>query len=133
MKIGIEVYRNEGGFRQGLQLDVACMMSRLSAEFPSIQFEEEYFQTQVERIKNLPRSASEKSGALRIAVSDAEERGPGFRFLVNSSKGEPLRGSLSRYGLSFLIDDRVEEDLRSKASHFINSFCINRIDESDNS
>lgn len=133
MRIGIELYRNQEDFRQGLQLDVACVMSRLYAEFPSIWFEEEYFQAQVERIKNLPYGASEKSYALRIAVSDTEERGPGFRFLVDSSNGEPLRGSLSRYGLSFLLDDGVEEELRSKASHFINSFCIHRIDDNDNS
>ncbi len=133
MRIGIELYRNQEDFRQGLQLDVACVMSRLYAEFPSIWFEEGYFQTQVEQIKNLPYSNSGKSGALRIAVSDAEERGPGFTFWVNSSMGKPLRESLSRYRLSFLIDDGVEEDLRSKASHFINSFCIHRIDDSDNS
>lgn len=103
MRIGIELYRNQEDFRQGLQLDVACVMSRLYAEFPSIWFEEEYFQAQVERIKNLPYSNSEKSDALRIAVSDAEERGPGFRFLVDSSNGDPLRGALLDIVCHFLL------------------------------
>lgn len=88
MRIGTELYRNKEDLRQGLQLDIACVMSRLYGKFPSIWFEEEYFQAQVERIKNLPYSTSEESGALRITVSDAEERGPGFRFWVDSSKGK---------------------------------------------
>lgn len=126
MKIGIELYRNKEDIRQGLQLDVACLIMRLFQAFPTIQFEEEYFHKHVERIKALSIGFKEESPALSIAVADAEERGPGFRFLVESSEGEPLRGSLSRYGLSFLFDDRVQEALRAKAKSFIEAFEINR-------
>jgi hypothetical protein len=128
MKIGIELYRNEEEIRQGIQLDVACVIMRLFQTFPRIQFEEEYFQKHIERIKTLSSiTAQECSPALRIAMGDAEERGPGYRFLVDSAEGQPLRGSVSRYEFFFLFDETVDEALRVEAKRLIDSFEIKRV------
>jgi hypothetical protein len=123
-KVGIQLYRNKNDNRQGIQLDVACILMRLFQEFPQIQFEEEYFQSQVERIKSVVANKLSGSSAIHSAMTDAEERGPGFRFSVPSPDGHALRGSLARYSLSFLIEDGIDSELKKRAELFVESFEV---------
>src|SRR5689334_14395794 len=123
MEIGIDLYRGSADIRQGLQFDVGCVIMRLFRTFPGIAFEEEYYQRQVAAVERLINEMSGKGkGARSIAIRDAEELGPGFRFRVDGPLGTPLRGGLRRYSISFRFDDTVAPELREKAQAFVNSF-----------
>jgi len=125
MEIEIEMYRGSADVRQGLQLDIGCIVTRLSQTFPSIEFEEEYFQRHIEIIRQITAEQSEKT-ALNIAIHDAEERGPGFRFRVVSSGSSSLRGGFSRYCLTFRFDETVDPELIVRAEQFLDSFGLNK-------
>lgn len=128
MTIGINLYRSQAEERQGLQLDLAFIITRLVQDFPGIVFEEEYFQRHVALVERIAMDMP-ANFAPRIARRDAEERGPGFRFRVDAPAGAPLQGGVSRYSISFRLDADVAPELREKAEAFIASFSLQRFQE----
>lgn len=126
VEIGIEVYRGSGSVRQGLQFDVSFVTQRLFEVFPQIEFEEEYFQRQIELVRQISEGRSNKS-AVGIAIRDAEERGPHFRFRIHPASGSGLRGGINRYCLAFRFDEgTVDQELKRKADEFLAAFTLNR-------
>lgn len=131
MEIGIRIHRGLDGNRQALQLDVAFLVTRLSATFPGIEFEEEYFESHIRRIRQQLTEQPSGQLALRIAERDAQERGPGFRFTVRSEEGIQLQGGLSRYSISFRFSEKTPEDIRKAAQAMLDSFAITKIKNED--
>jgi hypothetical protein len=84
MEIGINLYRSHEDVRQGIQFDVALLMSRLFQAFPGIVFEDEYFEQQISRVKEVVALHGSGGGAVKIAQNDANERGPRYGFWVPS-------------------------------------------------
>jgi len=68
--------------------------------------------------------------ALKIAMRDAEERGPGHRFFVELSRGKKMKGAITRYSLSFDFDEGISSEEKQEVENLIGSFeiSINHID-----
>jgi hypothetical protein len=123
IETGFEMYSDR---RQGLQLDIAYVIQRLFETFPGIELEEEYFHRQFDMVREITKEEPNKA-ALAIAIRDAEERGPLFRFTVRSSTGSPLAGGIHRYYLAFKFDtNAIDPELKAKAEQFLASFSLNR-------
>ena len=126
VELGIELYSGTDELRQGIQFDIAYVIQRLRDTFSNIAIEEEYFQRQVERVRAIVGD-SENKGALRIAIRDAEERGPRFGFTVYSASRIVLKGGVNRHCLSFRFDkDTVDSEIQSKVEEFLASFALKR-------
>ena len=125
-EIGIELYRGDAGSRQGLQLDLGCVVQRLLTTFPGIEFEEEYLRRHIEIVRQITAHKPNRAAA-SIAIRDAEERGPRFRFTVHSPGGSLLKGGFDRHCLSFKFhSDTVDPELKAGAEQFLASFALNR-------
>jgi len=123
MKISFSIIRNSEGDRSGLQVDVVYTISCLVRLFPSIHFEEEYFLKQIGVIENLSKK-QEMSNALKIAIRDAEERGPGYKFTIDIENGSCMRGGINRYYLGFEFEGDVPSKEKQKVESFVKSFDI---------
>jgi hypothetical protein len=130
MEIGIDLYRNRENTRQGLQFDVPRLVERLKECFPSVAFEEEIFQRQIERINKMMVDRH-VGRALEAANRDAEERGPGFRFHIPGDTGADVEGSMSRYAISFRFSQDVAVDLRQKVETFLDSISVQKYTNGD--
>ena len=113
--------RNSNHEASGLQLDVPLVVLRLQERFPSIRFEEEYFQSQIDRIEAL-KEKQDIGNALEIAKRDAEERGPGYRFIIPTESNKQMKGAVTRHSLSFEFESDFPQEGQQSAEEFLRSF-----------
>lgn len=126
--ISINLYRGENHERQGLQFDVALVITRLMGVFQNIIFETEYFTRVLACVDQLilehQGDARPSPEVKRRAKQDAEERGPSYRFSVCIDSVAKLSGVISGYHLSFYFTEETPQNLREQAESFLRSFAI---------
>jgi hypothetical protein len=110
--------------RQGIQFDIPYVIQRLKMCFGDVVVNPtDYYEQRIIFFEKRPNEAGSKR-AKQIAKRDANEMGPGYRFVIDSIGAT---GCVERFKINFRTELGWTDAQQKQIEYFLNSFGLNKL------